>query len=218
MPRKGRVVIPHQAHHVTQRGNNRQNVFETEEDFSAYCFFMNKYAFVYKVHILAYCLMNNHVHFVAEPEERQSLAGLFRTVHMRYAQYKNYKESMSGHLWQGRFFSCVLGQSHLYNTIRYVEQNPVRAHMVARPWDYAWSSARFHVRQFSKKYIKIKNTTIVDKNKWKTYLMNSDPAIDAEIRRKTLKGKALADQAFIKYWEEKLNCLLRELKPGRKVG
>jgi hypothetical protein len=50
-----------------------------------------------------------------------------------------------GHLWQGRFFSCIVDERHLYACIRYVENNPVRAGLVRRAEEYRWSSAASHV-------------------------------------------------------------------------
>ena len=160
--------------------------------------------------------MNNHVHFIVVPEDKAGISRLFNTVHMRYAQYMNYKRKTSGHLWQGRYFSCVMDDDHLYCAIRYVEQNPVRARMVKHPWDYAWSSARWHAGGAVKTYIKVKNTTVVDRNYWKVYLMDSDAELDEKIRKATCKGKAVANESFIEYWEKKLMCVLRDLKPGRR--
>jgi len=50
----------------------------------------------------------------------------------------------SGHLWQGRFFSCVLDDSYLWAAVRYVEQNSVRAALVNRAEACPWSSASAH--------------------------------------------------------------------------
>jgi len=214
MPGCARVIIPKVAHHIIQRGNNRHNVLIEEEDFSNYCYWINKYAEIYKVNILAYCLMNNHVHFIVMPEDKLGISRLFNTVHMRYAQFMNYKRRTSGHLWQGRFFSCVMDEDHLYQGIRYVEQNPVRAKMEKYPWDYRWSSARWHVRKSVKKYIKVKDTELIDRRDWKEYLMSSDTKLDEMMRKATNKGKAVAGDKFINYWENKLKCTLRNLKPG----
>ncbi len=216
MPRRARIIIPGVAHHIVQRGNNCQNILEQEEEFSSYCYWINEYSVQYRVSIIAYCLMNNHVHFVVVPEDREGISRLFNTVHMRYAQYMNYKRGTSGHLWQGRFFSCVLDDAHLFCAIRYVEQNPVRAYMVRYPWDYEWSSARRHVDLPTKKYIKIGKIVIANTNDWKGYLLDSDKGVNEEIRKKTNKGKAFAAESFIVYWEHRLNCVLRDLKPGPK--
>ncbi len=216
MPRRLRVIVPGVAHHIIQRGNNRQRILEDYSDFTTYCYLINKYTVRHKVSVIAYCLMNNHVHFVMVPEEKSGISRLFNTVQMRYAQYKNYKRKTSGHLWQGRFFSCLLDNDHLFYAIRYVEQNPVRAKMVNYPWDYEWSSAKGHVGKLLTKYIKIKKISIIEKKYWKQYLLNSDGDIDEKIRRKTKMGKAFAGNEFISYWESKLGCVLSEQKPGPK--
>ena len=98
-----------------------------------------------EVSVLAFCLMTNHVHLVVVPERADSLAVLFRRVHGRYAQYINVRRRRSGHLWQARFYSCPLSESHLEIALRYVEQNPCRAQMVRLPEHYRWSSAASHL-------------------------------------------------------------------------
>jgi putative transposase len=77
MPRRRWVVLPGVAHHVTQRGNNRQDIFVKDMDFSNYCFWVNEYAREYQVDVLAYCLMNDHVHFIVVPQDPDGLARLF---------------------------------------------------------------------------------------------------------------------------------------------
>lgn len=81
----------------------------------------------------------------AIPGHSDSLAVLFRRVHGRYAQYLNARRRRTGHLWQNRFFSCALSQSHLWTALRYVELNPVRASLAASPAVYEWSSAAAHL-------------------------------------------------------------------------
>jgi putative transposase len=97
------------------------------------------------VRVLAYCLMTNLVHLVVVPGRADSLAVLFRRVHGRYSQYFNTRRHRTGHLWQQRYFSCPLSETHLWTALRYVEQNPCRALMVARPEAYKWSSAAAHL-------------------------------------------------------------------------
>jgi hypothetical protein len=62
MPRQRRVVIPGIAHHITQRGNNRRNVFFTDEDRELYLSLLKEYAAQYSVGVIGYCLMTNQVH------------------------------------------------------------------------------------------------------------------------------------------------------------
>ena len=95
--------------------------------------------------MLGYCLMTNHVHWVAIPDRADSLAVLFQRVHGRYAQYWNARRRRTGHLWQNRFFSCAVAAERLAIVLRYVEANPIRAGMVERAEAYRWSSAAAHL-------------------------------------------------------------------------
>ncbi|WP_367358841.1 transposase, partial [Mesotoga sp.] len=106
---------------------------------------VSEYSRKYQMKIYAYCLMTNHVHFLAAPLRRDSLAMTFKYANMRYSSYFNKKNRRSGHLWQGRYYSCPLHHDHALEALRYVERNPVRAKMVRLPWEYEWSSAREHV-------------------------------------------------------------------------
>src|SRR5437764_5697439 len=121
MPRRARVIVPGVAHHVTQRGNNRQQVFYSLDDRSLYLDLLTRHARRYGTQILGYCLMTNHVHLVVVPEHENSLARSFGRTHAEYALALNQSEKRSGHLWQNRFFSCPLDASHLENAIQYVE-------------------------------------------------------------------------------------------------
>ena len=145
MPRRARVVFEGVVHHITQRGNYRQSVFEDDSDKRKYVEFIREYSEKYGMKIYAYCLMSNHVHFIAAPVKEDSLAMTFKYSNMRYSSYFNRKNKRSGHLWQGRFYSCPLQFEHALEALRYVERNPVRARMVELPWEYEWSSAREHV-------------------------------------------------------------------------
>jgi len=64
MARIARIIIPNIPHHVTQRGNYRQLVFDTDNDRVQYLSWIKEYSERYGVKVLAYCLMDNHVHFI----------------------------------------------------------------------------------------------------------------------------------------------------------
>ena len=136
---------PGLPYHITQRGTNRQRVFFTAADRSLYLRLIRENQAEAGVRILAYCLMTNHVHFVAIPEREDSLAVLFGRANGRYAQAINIRKGRSGHFWQNRFHSCALSESHLEIALRYVEDNPCRAGLVTTPGQYRWSSAAAHL-------------------------------------------------------------------------
>jgi putative transposase len=145
MPRVARIVLPGQPHHVTQRGNNRQDVFFVDDDRHAYLDLLQAHGERFGFTVLGYCLMSNHVHIVGTPTRADSLAKAIGRTHFRYSQYINRRHRRSGHLWQNRFFSCALDEVYLWRTLCYVERNPVRAKLVRRAWAYPWSSASVHV-------------------------------------------------------------------------
>lgn len=226
MPRRARVIVPETAHHVIQRGNYQQYIFEKVEDYRTYLYLIHKYSCKFAVTTHAYCIMGNHVHFIVSPKEHNGLAELFQMVNMRFSQYKNIEKQRQGHLWQGRFYSCVLGRTHLLRAIRYVEMNPVRARMVKKPWDYLWSSTRQHIRMEQSPILKTDFNQIcrdvgLNHNNWQGYLLDSDEEMIQEMRSKTPKGLAIGEEDFILTLEKKLGVVLRALKAGRprrKIG
>jgi putative transposase len=146
MARFARAVAAGVAHQITQRGVDQQKVFFADSDRRTYLDCLASYCQQAGVRILAYCLMSNHVHLVAVPDEAQSLGVALRRAHGRYSLYLNASRQRVGHLWQNRYYSCAMDEKHLWAALRYVERNPVRANLVTRPQDYEWSSAAAHVR------------------------------------------------------------------------
>jgi len=144
MPRIARIVIPGCPHHITQRGNNRQDVFFVDDDRQRYLAILAAQAERFGLTVQGYCLMTNHVHLIATPREPESLAKAVGRTHWLYTQYVNRLHGRSGHLWQNRFYSCALDEPHFYAAMIYVERNPVRARLVRRAWRYPWSSAAAH--------------------------------------------------------------------------
>ncbi len=141
MPRMARIVVPGYPHHVVQRGNRRQAVFFRDEDWSRYLRLVRAACLDAGTHVLAYCLMPNHVHFVMVPEQEDGLRAAVADAHRRYTRSVNFREGWRGHLWQERFHSFVMDETHLRVTIPYVENNPVRAGLCDAPERWRWSSA-----------------------------------------------------------------------------
>jgi putative transposase len=157
--------------------------------------------------------MNNHVHFIAIPNDETGLAKLFNNTHARYSQYFNRQRNLKGHLWQGRFYSCILDDAHLYRAVRYVENNPVRAKIVKKAWEYKWSSALDHTGEREEPLIRIKTTQ--DRGDWREYLQEDDSQLAEEVRRKTNKGLVVGTDEFVKKLEKRLDRSLQCLSQGR---
>ena len=160
--------------------------------------------------------MSNHVHFVGVPMKYDSFAKTFNTLHMRYSQYFNKKRGVNGHLWQGRFYSCVLDESHLYASVRYVENNPVRAGIVEKPHEYKWSSAKPHVYRESNIILSDDCPLVGEIDDWLTYVMGSGNETMVEnIRQNTKTGRPCGEESFVETIEELLGRKLRALLRGR---
>lgn len=221
MPRTARIVIPDVPYHVVQRGNNRQDVFFVDDDHRMYLWFLARYAREFGLRVLGYCLMTNHVHLVAVPETKEALAVVMGRTDGRYTQYVNQLHGRSGHLWQNRFYSCALDEKHEVAAMRYLEQNPVRAGMVRKPWRYKWSSAAAHVG--GKDVASLLDLGAWRKDwserTWRRMLDESieDPTVES-IRRHTSRGRPLGTDSFVSKVERLVGRRLRARPVGRPKG
>ncbi|MBU4372556.1 MAG: transposase [Proteobacteria bacterium] len=216
MPRRSRTIAVGYPHHVTQRGNDRRVVFIEEDDYSQYRKWLSRYARKYGLDIWAYCLMPNHVHAVVVPQTPEALAQTFNLVHMQYAQYINDKTHSTGHVWQGRYFSCVLDEPHLYAAIRYVEMNPVRGKLAASAKDYPWSSAGSHISGQPDSVLSghcFLTDTVKD---WGRYLAEDlDPTAKDDLIKATASGRPCGGEDFLRQMEALLGRRFIALPAGR---
>lgn len=199
MPRSRRVVVRDCAHHVTQRGNHRCVVFGDDQDREIYLDLVRENARLNGVSVLGYCLMPNHVHWIVTPQDEDGLAATFGQAQGRYSLYFQTRRGTSGHLWQRRYYSCVLGMDHLVRAMRYVEMNPVRAGMVGRAEEYWWSSARAHIEGWDRLGMLDLAAweKIVPVQEWKEILAGAAEREDwKELEKATYSGKPYGDEQF----------------------
>jgi len=216
MARIARVVVPALPHHVVQRGNRCQKVFFSDEDRKTYLDYLKIYAKPAGINIWAYCLMDNHVHIIAVPDKKESLTSGFSEAHRRYTRFINFKQGWRGYLWEGRFKSYPLSQKHLYAAIRYIENNPVRAQIVKKAWEYPWSSAQAHV--FNHNDYLLDETFIISEIKdWKLFLSEDNHLDQRFFEKHAESGRPLGDNRFIKDIEKLTNRVLIKQKPGRPI-
>ncbi len=217
MPRLARIAIPGIPHHVTQRGNNRQEIFFTAEDRHLYLECVRGCARKADLVLLGYCLMSNHVHLLVVPLATSSLALALGRAHSQYAQAVNRLQGRSGHLWQGRFFSCALDEPHAYRALAYMERNPVRAKIVRRAWDYEWSSARFHAGVSSPPpWLDMSWWSCwMNATDWKAELRRGTMEEVEEVRAHTRRGHPLGSDDFVAKMEAVVGHRLRPLPVGR---
>ncbi|MBU0600178.1 transposase [bacterium] len=216
MSRIARVVVPDIPHHLTQRGNYRQVVFEDKENRERYLSWIKEYSDRCGVKIWAYCLMDNHVHFIVVPQYSDSLAKMFKQVHTRYSQYFNQRMRQKGHLWQGRFYSCPLDEVHLYTAVRYVERNPVRAGLVKTGEDYPWSSALSHVKGIKDRLLSEDMPLLKEIRDWSEYLsISEEDVVLKRIRDCTNTGYPAGNESFVMRLEGLAGRILMPKSRGR---
>ncbi len=217
MARLARVVIPGLPHHITQRGNRRQQTFFNDGDYAAYLELMAEWCQDQGVEIWSYCLMPNHTHAIAVPSSEDGLRWAIGETHRRYTRRINFREKWRGYLWQGRFASFVMDEPYLLAAARYIELNPVRAGLVSRACDWPWSSARAHVAGRDDQLVKV--TPLLDIiPDWTAFLNSARPEEDLrDIRRHTRTGRPLGDEAFLGRLEDMIGRVLKPQKRGRKA-
>jgi putative transposase len=89
--RIARVVASGYPHHMTQRGNRRQQTFFSEDDYREYLRLMSASCARTGTEVWAYCLMPNHVHLIMVPQHSD---GLRSAIKVRSSSLSDLSSSM----------------------------------------------------------------------------------------------------------------------------
>ena len=140
MPRKPRGEVEPGLFHVYARGNDKRLIYRDEDDRRTYLRILRGTVGHCRWRLLAYCLMDNHVHLLVETREPNLGAGMKR-LHSSYAQRFNARHGSCGHLFQERYGSVrIETDEQLWTVAVYIAMNPVQAGLCSRPGDWPWSS------------------------------------------------------------------------------
>lgn len=170
-----------------------------------------------KTDIWCYCLMPNHVHLIAVPSDKDGLRDTFADAHRRYTGYINARMRTTGHLWQGRFGSVVMDEGHLFNAVRYVSLNPVRAKLVRQAQDWQWSSVAAHLSGRDDKLVNV--SPILER--YGDFAALLEDSTDDEARFKRLRqsettGRPLGSDEWMDRLERLIGKTLKPQKRGPK--
>jgi putative transposase len=215
MARIARVIAPGIPHHITQRGNRRQQTFFCDDDYRAYIDLMVEWCGKCHVEVWAWCLMPNHVHLIAVPDSEIGLARAIGEAHRRYTRRINFREGWRGHLWQERFASFPMDDNYLLAAVRYVEMNPVASGLVAHPGDYPWSSARAHIAGQNDQLTKVEPLLALVNN-WNDFLSLATEEDLGVLHKHERSGRPLGKVSFVEHLEENLARTLSPQKRGPK--
>jgi len=222
MPRAARIVVPGVPHHITQRGNHQRRIFLSYNFFIEYLTILKKQCDRTGLSVHGYCLMDNHIHLIATPPSEDSLASAIGQAHHLYSKAFNLHKKLKGQIWEQRFYSCPLDDTHFVNALIYVDNNPVRAGLVTKATEWLWSSAVAHAGGAD-------FTGLLDPGKWRVISKEigwtelskreEDDNIIESIRYHTHTGRPLGSDEFLDKIEDHLGYPVTRPKRGRpRVG
>ncbi|MFQ5952409.1 MAG: transposase [Candidatus Omnitrophota bacterium] len=143
MPIVSRSFIDYGCYHIITRGNQKQKICISDEDFCRYLSIVKKAKKKYAISLYSYCIMPNHAHLLIECKQSCNMSKFMHWINRGYTSYFNAKYDKNGHLWQGRFKSKpILKGQYLIHCSNYIEANPVRAKIANDIAEYRWSSYR----------------------------------------------------------------------------
>jgi putative transposase len=224
MARLPRLTVTGYPHHVILRGNDRQDIFRNTADYQRMLDLFEQHSREQGVDIHAYVLMTNHLHLLLTPQKEQGLPKMMQAVGRSYVQIFNKVHGRTGTLWEGRYRSTLIQtERYLLACMSYIDLNPVRAHMVAQPEDYFWSSFGHHAGRRNDRLITphalywgLGNTPFAREA---AYAEMVHAGIQADQQRAltdaTLNGWALGDAKFIAGLKTETPRRLSKGKAGR---
>ncbi len=209
------MVVPGLPHHVTQRGNRREAIFFEDGDQQIYCDMLTEQLRKSSVEVWAYCLMPNHVHLILTPQGPDGMSRALGEAHRRYTNFINARGRWSGHLFQSRFASVAMDESHLRSAVSYVSLNPVRARLVSRAEEWAWSSVRAHLAGADDSLVSVSPVL----RRWPTFrdlLLEDHEEKFTSLREAEGIGRPLGTAEFVTQLEHRLGRPIARRAPGRK--
>ncbi len=216
MARIPRIVVPGLPHHVTQRGNRGRVLFACSTDYILYRDLIAERCRHFDIDVWAYCFMPNHVHLILVPAAADALARAIGEAHRRFTAFINARERVTGHLFQGRFYSVAIDERHLHSAFRYIAMNPVKAGLTNQAQDWPWSSTRAHLSGRDDSLVNV--APGLDRiGDFQAYL-RADPDFHDEHRldNPRANGRPLMSEAQLIAVEQLLGRRIRRLRLGPK--
>jgi putative transposase len=215
MPRANRYILPGYVYHLTHRCHNRKFLLRSRLDRIEYCSRLESSARKHRISLFGFCITCNHVHLLGTCDRLNDLSRFMQQLEGEFAQYYNFCKHRSGAFWGERFHCTMIdGGDHLWNCLRYIDLNMVRAGVVGHPSEWEWCSYQELVG-------KRKHSCLLDIDRLADLLGLSDPKALAEIHQQrifeAIKGERLIRE---KIWTESIavgrECFLREIAAKNK--
>ncbi len=224
MARLPRLTLPGYPHHVIQRGNNRQAIFEKTADYQRLLDLLDDNARQFDVAIHAYVLMSNHFHLLVTPQSGDGLPQMMQAVGRRYVRYFNDSQQRTGTLWEGRYRSTLIQTDrYLLACMAYIDLNPVRAGMLAQAADYPWSSHGHYIGWHMDKLVTphplvwdLGNTPFAREAAYAELVQAGvNPVHQTALTQATLSGWALGEPDFVSDLQKRTQRRVAKGQAGR---
>ncbi len=140
-------MLSQSYYHIMTRGNNRNTVFRSDDNYQYYLELIARYKTVHPFDLYHYSLMPNHVHMLVKTNKASDFSTFMKKLNLAYFHHYRKSYNWVGHFWQGRFKSQSVGKDEYFIQCgKYIELNSVRARLVEDPGDYSYSSYKYYVK------------------------------------------------------------------------
>jgi putative transposase len=160
--------------------------------------------------------MPNHIHLILKPQHADGMGRALGEAHRRYTNFINARGRWTGHLFQSRFASVAMDETHLMAAVSYVSLNPVRARLVSRAEQWAWSSVRAHLAGEDDCLVSVH--PVLDR--WPNFedlLLQDHVEAFTSLRKAECIGRPLGTADFVIELERRLGRPIARRAPGRKA-
>ena len=153
MTRPLRIQYPGAFYHVFSRGNERKDIFFTDDDRELFLAALDECSRRFGVMLHSYCLMDNHIHLLLETKN-SNLSNFMKYLLGVYTLRFNRLHKRVGHLFQGRYKAYLVEKdAYLLELSRYIHLNPVKAGISQLPESYPWSSMKYFLAKDAPFYL-----------------------------------------------------------------
>ncbi len=215
MPRFPRKHIKTSFFHVITQGINKSYIFDKSEDIKYYIKLIYKLSKEHETEIIAYCIMNNHAHMLIKTKKSDELSKYMQRLNCTYARYYNKKYDRVGYVFRDRYKSeGIYDEQHLYNCIKYIYYNPVKAGICSKAKDYPYSNYKIITKEIKENYtfMDIDNDSEICKELIQNFLNENDMDIN-DLKKNKRKLKELIVILKMEY-----NISLRKISEETKIG
>ncbi len=215
MPRFPRKHIKTSFFHVITQGINKSYIFDKSEDIKYYIKLIYKLSKEHEIEIIAYCIMNNHAHMLIKTKKSDELSKYMQRLNCTYARYYNKKYDRVGYVFRDRYKSeGIYDEQHLYNCIKYIYDNPVKAGICSKAKDYPYSNYKIITKEIKENYtfMDIDNDSKICKELIQNFLNENDMDIN-DLKKNKRKLKELIAILKMEY-----NISLRKISEETKIG